>query len=310
MRYRVIFAGTPDFAIPALTALAESEIYEVVAVLTQTDKPVGRKRIVTPPPVKLKAQELDIPVLQPAKVNLPDSLEQIRTYAPDILITAAYGQIFKAELLNLPRCGCINLHASLLPLYRGAAPVQRALMDGHSKTGVSIMRMDIGCDTGDVYCSQDLKIDPQENYSELLERLAKCAADLLLDHLEEIITGKLLPVTQDSLGEASHAPRITNLDCPINWQQSAQIIHNQVRALAPQPGAVAEYGGRRVKILKTDWLDQEINERPGTLVDNRKQLCVACGQGLLIIKELQPAGRQVQAAAEVAHNYQIGSIFA
>ncbi len=305
---RIIFAGTPEFAVPALRALVADD-YNVVAVLTQPDKPVGRKKIITAPPVKVVAESLNIPVLQPEKVNTKDSLKQIASYAPDLLITAAYGQIFRSELLNLPHRGCINLHASLLPAYRGAAPVQRSIMNGDAVTGISIMHMDVGCDTGDVYCQRELIIDPAETAEDLLSRLSEVASDLLLEFLPVFFDSGVEATEQASLGEATHAARITNDDCPILWQRSALDIHNQVRALSPQPGAFAFYQNKKIKILKTRVSGQQWTGNSGEIVDNRKHLVIKCGEGALIVDLLQPAGKQLQAASEVAHNYHLGTIF-
>ncbi len=282
--------GTPDFAVPCLKKLIESD-NKIVAVFSQPDKPVGRKQIMTPPAVKVCALENEIPVFQPSRIKDDKSVEIIKKLNPDIIVVVAYGKILPSEILNAPKFGCINVHASLLPKYRGAAPIQWAVLNGDKTTGVSIMQMDEGLDTGDILLVKETEIDPDETSEELFERLSIIGADALIETIDLIKENKLNPVKQPD-GEYEYAKLISRELSPIDWNKSAFEIHNQVRGLQSWPVAITKINGKNVKIHKTALLNFKGN-KSGEVVDNNKKLVVSCGDGNCIeILELQPEGKK------------------
>lgn len=289
---KIVFMGTPDFAVPCLEKLIENG-HEVVGVFSQPDKPVGRKQILTPPEVKACAVEHNIPVYQPEKIKGSNALEIINELSPDILVVVAYGKILPKEILESAKFGCVNVHASLLPLYRGAAPIQWAVLNGDKQTGVSIMQMDEGLDTGDVILTVKTEIDENETSAELFDRLSLIGANALVDALELIENGEAKPQKQPQ-GEYEYAKMINRDMCPINWSNSAEKIHNQVRGLQTWPVAITTLGGKNLKIHKTKKLDDIIAvDKSGEIVDNNKRLVVACGDGkCLEILELQLDGKK------------------
>ena len=225
---KVVFMGTPDFAVPCLQKLIDNK-YDIAAVFTQPDKKTGRKQLLTPPPVKVLAQENSIPVYQPASLKNGDAAEIIANINPDIIIVVAYGKILPPSVLSVPKYGCINVHASLLPKYRGAAPIQWAVLNGDSETGVCIMQMDEGLDTGDIISEVKTNIDINETSEQLFDRLSVIGADALVDVLPKIEAGNISP--QNQIGESSYASMISRDLSPINWNKSAFDIHNQIRGL-------------------------------------------------------------------------------
>lgn len=288
---KIVFMGTPDFAVPCLEKLINSR-HNVAAVFTQPDKPVGRKQILTPPPVKSCAVENNIKVYQPKSLkNDNSSAEIIKNIDPDIIVVVAYGKILPAEILNIPKYGCINVHASLLPKYRGAAPIQWSVLNGDSETGVTIMQMDEGLDTGDMLLVKKTDIDINETSEELFNRLSVIGANALEECLDLIEKNKIVPVKQDDSG-ATYAEKITKNLCPIDWHKSAIEIHNQVRGLQTWPCATTKLNGKTLKIHKTK-LSNITGNKAGFVVDNNGKITVCCGDGKCVeITELQAEGKK------------------
>ena len=283
---RIIFMGTPEFAVPALRALIDHG-ENVVAVVTQPDRPKGRGRVLTSPPVKDLAQGAGLDVLQPTKIKTEAFLEELRAYQPDIIMVAAYGRILPPALLALPRLGCINVHGSLLPKYRGAAPIQTAILRGEHEAGVTIMQMDAGLDTGDMLLTGALPINDHDTSSTMIPKLAGLGATLLLQVLAAAAQGCLEPKRQDD-SKATLAPPLTKDDAKIHWQNSAATISCQIRALDPWPLAHTSYEGKPLKPFCPVVLPETHSETPGTLVRaDRHGLIIACGKELLRITELQ-----------------------
>lgn len=284
----IIFMGTPDFAVPALEKLVASE-HNVTAVFTQPDKPRGRKMVLTPPEVKACALKHGIKVYQPDSLKDGKTLEIIKDCNPDVIVVAAYGKILPKEILDYPKYGCVNIHGSLLPKYRGAAPIQRAVLDGESETGVTTMQMAEGLDTGDMLLVYKTPILPDETSGELFDRLALAGADLLLDTLEGLEKGEIVPQKQnDSL--SSYAKMIDKSMCPIDFNKTAQAVHNQVRGLNPWPVATAQINGKRLKIYKTKL--SSLKGNPGEVI-SLKPLTVACKENSVEIITLQPEGKKI-----------------
>ncbi len=287
---KIVFMGTPDFAVPCLEKLIEAK-HEVAAVFTQPDKPVGRKQILTPPDVKVCAQKYNIPVYQPEKIKGSNSADIIKEIAPDVIIVVAYGKILPKEILEAAPHGCINVHASLLPLYRGAAPIQWAVLNGDKETGVSIMQMDEGLDTGDVLYVEKTEIGVNETSAELFERLSVIGANALVKTLDMIKKGTVVATKQSDI-ECEYASMINKSMCPINWNESADKIHNQVRGLQTWPVATTTVNTKSLKIHKTVHIDITAN-KAGEIVDNKNRLVVCCGDGhCLEILELQLDGKK------------------
>lgn len=289
---KIVFMGTPDFAVPALEKLINSR-HNVIAVFTQPDKPVGRKQVLTPPPVKELALKYGISVYQPEKIKGTDTPEIIKNLKPDVIIVVAYGKILPLSVLSAAPYGCINAHASLLPEYRGSAPIQWAVLNGETKTGVSVMQMDEGIDTGDVILTKETEIDINETSAELFDRLSYIGADALLEALNLLESGEVKPVPQPK-GDFGYAKMITRDLCPIDWRKSAFEIHNQVRGLQTWPVAITKVNGANLKIHKTRLTDvSSEGTKGGTVVDNNKKLLVACGDGKCIeVLELQLEGKK------------------
>ncbi len=286
---KIVFMGTPDFAVPCLQKLIDNK-YDIAAVFTQPDKKVGRKQQLTPPPVKALAQGNNIPVYQPASLKKGDAAEIIANINPDIIIVVAYGKILPTTVLSIPKHGCINVHASLLPKYRGAAPIQWAVLNGDSETGVCIMQMDEGLDTGDIISEVKTDIDINETSEQLFDRLSAIGADALVDALPKIEAGNISP--QKQIGESSYASMISRDLSPIDWNKSALEIHNQIRGLNSWPGASTLIAGRQVKI-HASLLNEKSGAKPGEIVAVGKVITVSCGDGHCIdITELQPAGKK------------------
>lgn len=288
---RILFMGTPAFAVPALEGLVKSG-YPVIGVVTQPDRPQGRGRTTAPPPVKLAAEGLGLTVLQPEKVRTPEFIETFRRLAPDLVVVAAFGQILPEEIIRGQRRGCINIHPSLLPKYRGAAPINWALIRGEEKTGVTIMQMDEGIDSGDILLQEETPIGEEESFGELHDRLAKMGAELLLIALAMIETGTLLPRRQDHL-LASFAPRLGREDGLIRWQNDARSIVSLIRGLSPSPGAYTFLGGKQLKIHAARAETRAVTEAPGTVAgETEANLSVAAGDGYVLLKEMQLEGKK------------------
>ncbi len=290
---RAVFFGTPHFAARILAFLIEKKV-EIAAVVTQPPKATGR-RAKTASAVKDCAKNLlpETPVFEPEKASAPEFIAKLRSLRADIFIVAAYGQILKKELIDLPQYGTINVHASLLPKYRGAAPLQRALMAGEKESGVTIMQIAVRLDAGDMLAAAKTKIEPEDNYQKLEEKLIDLSGPLLISVLEDLQRGLIRPMAQDE-SMATYAAKILPLECEIDWKREAIAIHNQIRALSPQPGAVAmvEFNGEKkhLKIKKARVC--ELGGPPGSVLEQNKILIIACGQGALEILEVQPESKR------------------
>ena len=284
--------GSPEFAIPILRAVVER--YAVVGVVTQPDRPAGRGRLLTSPPVKLLAQEYDLPVIQPIKINQPEAIEQLQAWDPKLIVVAAFGQILRQDVLNLPLYGCINVHASLLPRWRGAAPIQAAILNGEDHTGVTIMRMDIGVDTGPTLGQRAAPILPEDTTTSLSERLANLGAELLIDTLPGYLSGDIQPYPQeDSL--ATFAPMLKKEDGELDFNRSAAELAHRVRALNPWPGAYTIWQNQSLKIHRVSAVSTNVGEgisTPGRHVVYQGLPAICTTQGLLVLDELQPAGKK------------------
>jgi methionyl-tRNA formyltransferase len=298
---RIVFMGTPDFSVPILRMLVE-EGYQVAGVVTQPDRPKGRKRALTPPPVKEAAQKLGLPVFQPEKIKAPEAVQRLREFAPDVIVTAAYGQILPKAVLDLPAFGCINVHASLLPKYRGGAPIQHAIMNGETETGVTIMYMNEGLDTGDMIAQVKVPITLEDNGGTMHDKLSAAGTQLLKEVLPDIISGQATRTPQND-AEASYSPNITQEDERIRWDKPTMAIYNQVRALSPWPGAYTLLHGERLKIWACFPPQNNSAElpdvRPGTVLDaDDRTIRVKTGDGAILLKEIQLSGKKRMSAAD------------
>lgn len=300
---KIIYMGTPDFAVPALKKLNNSK-HEVLAVFTQPDKPKGRKMVLTPPDVKICAEEMNIPVYQPQSFKDGSALEIIKSYSPDVMVVAAYGKILPKDVLDLPRYGCINIHGSLLPKYRGAAPIQQSVLNGDKITGVTAMQMDVGLDTGDILMMKQTEIGENETSGELFDRLAELGGELIIETLEALEKGELNPIKQDE-SLATHTSKIDKSYSPIDFSNSALYIHNQIRGLNPWPIAVTKIDGKNVKIYSSRLCTK--SGKSGTILST-KPLVIACGEGSIEICELQPEGKKRMSASAflAGHKLNIG----
>ncbi len=282
---RIVFMGTPDIAADALRAVLAAG-HDVCAVFTREDKPVGRKQILTAPPVKQVALEHNIPVYQPKTLRDGAAEEILRGYAPQLIVVVAYGRILPAEILQLSPLGCINLHVSLLPKYRGAAPIQWAVLNGDKVTGVTIQQMDEGIDTGDILTVAPVEIGDDETAGQLFERVSALGAKTLCATLEDIAAGNIDPIPQDH-SAATFAPQLSKEMAQFTFDAPASHLHNLVRGMNPWPVASFECGGKRVKVLRT--AVSQMEGEPGTVLE-LKPLTVACSQGALCLLEVVPEG--------------------
>jgi len=309
----IIFMGTPAFSAPILRMLVE-EGYKVKAVVTQPDRPVGRKKVLTAPPVKEEAIQLGLPVIQPNKLKGSDELKQIIALKPDLIITAAFGQILPKELLDVPDLGCINVHASLLPSYRGGAPIHQAIIDGQTKTGVTIMYMEEKLDAGDIISQSEIPIEHTDDTGLLFEKLSAVGCDLLKETLPSIIAKENNRTKQDD-SQVTFAKNISRDQERIDWNNSALQLHNQIRGLHPWPVAYTTIDGQVTKIWKANTISTQTNEKPGTVVEIESDyFVVQTGQSDAIrINELQPAGKKKMSAEDylrgVGSKLRIGDTF-
>ena len=295
---RIIFAGTPAFARASLSALVDAG-KSPVAVLTQPDRPAGRGKRLTAGPVKEYALEAGIPVMQPASLEEYSTVETLRSLEAELIVVAAYGLLLPQSVLDLPRCGCVNVHASLLPRWRGAAPVQSAILAGDRKTGISLMRMEAGLDTGPVFCSAEIEIGAAETAGELQERLAVLGGELLVSAIDDICAGRLRATEQDA-GQASYAPKFASADARIDWDRPAEEVARHVRAFNPVPGAWTMLDGERLKCWRAR-ADAKLEGSPGQfLYAGSDGLAVACSAGGVWLQEVQRPGRGRISAAEYA----------
>jgi methionyl-tRNA formyltransferase len=302
---RLVFLGTPAFAVPSLEKLA-AEGYAVLAVVTQPDRPRGRGQRAAPPPVKEAALRLGIPVHQPERVRRPEAVELLRSLTPDVMVVIGYGQIIPQAVIDIAPLGIVNVHSSLLPKYRGAAPVQWAIANGETGAGITTMRIDAGLDTGDILLARETEIGPEETAVELNGRLAILGADLLVETLQGLEAGRIVPRKQDS-AQATYAPLLKKEDGLVDWRQPAESIHNRIRAMQPWPGAYTAFRGQTLHI----WQARRAGEspappvgQPGSLL-RLKPLTVNCGAGALELREVQLEGRRRMSSADFANGHRL-----
>lgn len=289
---KVVYMGTPDFSVGTLKALIESE-HEITAVVTQPDKPKGRGKAVQFTPVKEAALEAGIPVLQPKRVRAPEFLEELKALEPDVLVVVAFGQIIPASVLEVPKYGCVNVHGSLLPKYRGAAPIQWAVIDGEQESGVTTMRMDAGLDTGDMIFKTVVPLEEKETGGSLFDKLSCAGAALLLETLKALEDGSAVFEKQPLESSTPYAKMLKKEDGCISWEADAKVIERLIRGLNPWPSAYTHLEGKTLKIWMADTEDINTGEAPGTVTEVTKDtMKIQTGNGLLNIRELQLEGKK------------------
>jgi len=288
MSIKIVFMGSSDFSVRILKDLAEK--YTLCGVVTQPDKPAGRGKTLTPPPVKVLADQLRIPVLQPAKLRLPESFAQLEALQPDLIVVAAYGQILRQNVLDLPKFGCINVHASLLPRWRGASPIQAAILNGDTISGVTIMKMDAGIDTGPELAKKDVTIDPDETSLSLSEKLAAIGGSLLIETLPGYLNGTINPITQEENG-ATYTSMIKKEDGQLDFNYPAQTLERKIRAYFDWPGTFMDWEGQILKVRKAK-VDLLCSTLPGKRDLCGGYPCIGTTEGGLILLEVQPAGKK------------------
>lgn len=305
---RLVYMGTPEFAVPALSALYDTG-HEIVGVYTQPDRPKGRGHRLVAPPVKVRAQELSLPVFQPEGFRETAVVDALRTLEPEVIVVAAYGRILPQNVLDIPHYGCVNIHASLLPRLRGAAPIQWSILRGDTVTGVTTQLMAAGIDTGDILMKRETEIDPLEDAASLYDRLSQMGAKLILPTLEGLKDGTITPIPQDD-AESTYAPMLNKSLSPIDWNRSAQELHNQVRGLQPWPVASTLWEGKVLKIHRSQIVDG--HAAPGKTVQRDGRLYAGCGDGrLLELCEVQLEGSRRMSAGELlrGHPMALSTVF-
>lgn len=302
---KLVYMGTPDFAVMPLRALVEAG-YPIEAVITQPDKPKGRGKAMQPTPVKEEALKHGLAVYQPQKVRNPEFIKILEQIAPDIIIVAAFGQIIPAQILDLPRFGCINIHASLLPKYRGAAPIQQAVIDGEKESGVTIMKMGTGLDTGDMIAKTVVPLDKEETGGSLFDKLAKAGAALLTETLPSIFDGTAVYEKQPEESPTPYAAMITKQMGLMDFHRDAAALERLVRGLDPWPSAYTYLDGKVLKVWKSQVREEESGSTPGTvLATDREGIHVACEKGILVLTEVQLAGKKRMSADAFLRGYSI-----
>ena len=300
---KIVFMGTPDFAVPCLKTLNEN--YEVIAVITQPDRPKGRGQKLTPSPIKEYALEHNLTILQPEKIKTSETEEQLKKLAPDLIVVVAFGQILSKAILDIPQLGCINVHASLLPKYRGAAPIHWSIINGETKTGITTMYMDVGLDTGDMILKEEVSISAKMNTGELHDTLMNIGAKTLLQTIKQIAEGSVVRNKQND-AKASYAPLLTKELERINWLLPAQEIYNLVRGLNPWPVAFSIFKGKKLKIWQTKVIDNVTIGEIGTVLSlTETGFTVQTGKGILEILELQPESKRKMTAKDFVCGNQI-----
>jgi methionyl-tRNA formyltransferase len=287
--YRIVFMGSPEFALPILRTLAEQ--YIVVGVVTQPDRPAGRGRVLTPPPIKILAGELHLPFIQPNRLNELDAMQQLRIWAPDFTVVAAFGQILRPDVLDLPQYGCINVHASLLPRWRGAAPIQAAILNGDEQTGITIMKMDPGVDTGPIISQHPVIISKEDTAGTLASKLSDQGAELLVKTLPQYLNGNLNPQPQNN-SLATYAPMIKKEHGMLDFSQPAKLLERKIRAYNPWPGAFDNWNNQVLKIHHAHVVEAPFSQ-PGQKIIYKGWPAYTTGEGILVIDELQPAGKNI-----------------
>jgi len=291
---RIVFIGTGEIGVPTLRALLNSE-HEVLAVVTQPDKPIGREQRIEPPPIKKAIAKTSIPILQPARIKDQQATEQIRSLTPDVIVVVAYGQILPRDMLEIPRHACLNLHASLLPRWRGAAPIQATIAAGDCGTGITVMYMDEELDTGDILLQRSVEILPNDTGGSLHDRLAQIAPDALLESLRLVAARNAPRIAQDN-ARATYAPKLKREHGQIDWSESAEAIERKIRAYNPWPGAFMKVDHQNLKVFSASVVD--LNGQPGEVLRSDKDLIVAAGKGALSLTEVQLEGKRRMTAAE------------
>lgn len=308
---KIVFMGTPDFALPTLRALHQSP-HEIQAVVTQPDRPKGRGRELQASPIKQYAVANGLPVVQPEKAGDSEFIDRLRALQPDLIVVIAYGQILKEKLLQVPQYFCMNIHASLLPKYRGAAPINWVLIDGEAETGVTTMKMDAGLDTGDILLRRKVKISPADTAQTLHDTLAEAGAGLTLETLDRLERKALQPIPQNH-AEFTYAPKLKKEDGWIRWDQPAHAIQNRVRGLDPWPGAYGFLQGQRLRLCRVETAEGTVADPPGTVVRvSDYGIEVGTTEGRLIVTELQPEGKKRMSAGSflLGHAVTVGATFA
>lgn len=301
---RIAFMGTPDFSVDCLKALVESE-HEIVGVFCQPDKPVGRKQILTPPEVKVEALKHNLPIFQPESLRNGKGVEILEKIKPELIVVVAYGKILPHDFLVFPKYGCINVHASILPKYRGASPIHFAVLNGDKITGVTVQQMDDGVDTGDILNTITVEIGENDTTEYMYEVLAPLGAEAMMQTIRMIETDTLNPVKQDE-SQMSKVGLLSKQNSPIDWTKSAYSIHNQIRGLYSWPGASSKFNGKTLKIHSSVLSDKKGNNKPGEIVYTDGSLIVCCGDNKCIeLKEVQPEGKKRMDAKSFINGYRI-----
>ena len=294
--------GTPEFAVPSLKKLKEAG-YEIPLVITQPDKPAGRGKKLTPTPVKVVAQELGIRVYQPKRIKgNQELLKLLKEISPELIVVAAYGKILPEWLLEIPKYGAINVHASLLPKYRGASPIQAALLNGEKESGVTIMKVSPELDAGDIISQERVKVEEEDTAKSLHDKLAQLGGELLVKTIPLYVEGKLKPIPQEN-SKATYCRQIKKEDARIKWEEPAEKIFNAVRAFNPWPGAFTFFKGKRIKVLKVKKAEGE--GEPGEVISTKGGLKVATGEGALLVETLKPEGRKEMSGEEFVRGYRL-----
>ncbi|SEM37501.1 methionyl-tRNA formyltransferase [Paenibacillus sp. cl141a] len=297
----IVFMGTPAFAVPSLEMLI-AEGYTIAAVVTQPDRPQGRKKVLTPTPVKEAALRHGIPVLQPQRLRNPEAVAELAAYKPDLIVTAAYGQILPKSVLDMPALGCLNVHGSLLPAYRGGAPIQRSIINGESVTGITLMYMAEGLDTGDMIARTEVPIEDDDTAGTMFEKLSQAGAELLRRELPRLVKGKVEAEPQDD-SKATYAPNLSRDDEKIDWSRTSREIYDQIRGLVPYSGGFTLWNGEVFKVwaaAKPESAQKPSgNAQPGTVLElQEKGIVVKTGDGTLTLLTVQPSGKKAMDAAQ------------
>jgi methionyl-tRNA formyltransferase len=300
---RIVFVGAGAIGVPTLEALLKSE-HQVVGVVTQTDKPVGRAQLMEPTPVKKAIQRTAVRILQPARIKDQQAIEEIRALTPDVIVVMAYGQILPPDVLEIPAIACLNLHASLLPRWRGAAPIQAAIAAGDQETGITVMYMNEGLDTGDILLKRAIDIRSGDTGGSLHDRLAQIAPDALLESLRTLANGNAPRIPQDNT-LATYAPKLKREDGKIDWSEPAEVIERKIRAFNPWPGAFMRIDGRNLKIFSASIVDRR--GAPAEILRSEKELVIAAGKGALSLSNVQLEGKRRMSVSEFLHGHAASS---